>query len=223
MDEPAALLSLEVPIARSELMRFAGYPEAHEPAQRLGTIADEVLAEARQLSCAQGCYRQLGTAQASLLGLAPIDAEALVIGLVTAGTAIERRAAALMASGDITRGLFMDAAGSAAAEDAANAISKVIVGGCGTGAVATACCRLSPGYGNWPLSAQPALFALLPHERVGISLTETHMMNPRKSISFAMWLGAKEPIAKGRSGCAACGMHHCRYRRPTSNLTESST
>lgn len=44
--------------------------------------------------------------------------------------------------------------------------------------------RYSPGYGDFPLSSQPEFFAILdPPLRIGVSLTDTNLMVPSKSIT----------------------------------------
>lgn len=43
--------------------------------------------------------------------------------------------------------------------------------------------RYSPGYGDWTLDSQPLLLGLVEAERIGIDLTETNIMLPRKSVS----------------------------------------
>ena len=39
-------------------------------------------------------------------------------------------------------------------------------------------CRVSPGYGDWPLAAQRLLFDLLPHAAIGVELLPSLMMRP---------------------------------------------
>ena len=46
--------------------------------------------------------------------------------------------------------------------------------------------RFSPGYGDWTLDAQPKLLTLLESEKIGVSLTDTMIMIPRKSVSAAI-------------------------------------
>ncbi len=46
--------------------------------------------------------------------------------------------------------------------------------------------RYAPGYGDWTLDAQPMLFRLLEGEKIGVRLTETNIMIPRKSVSAAL-------------------------------------
>ncbi|VAX15263.1 Methionine synthase activation domain [hydrothermal vent metagenome] len=53
--------------------------------------------------------------------------------------------------------------------------------------------RFSPGYGDWELDNQPQLLGLLEAEKIGIKLTETNIMIPRKSVSAV--IGWKRPSA----------------------------
>lgn len=46
--------------------------------------------------------------------------------------------------------------------------------------------RYSPGYGDWTLDAQPKLLSLLESEKIGVKLTDTLIMIPRKSVSAAL-------------------------------------
>jgi hypothetical protein len=213
VSESSHIISLSVRISRDELLHFLEYPPGHQPPARIDKLAVEALSEARQLADARGCFLALPVADAEQLGLEPVDAEGLVIGLVTAGTAIESRAHQLVDGGELTRGLLMDAAGSAAAEEAADRLSAHIVGDREDGQAERVSCRLSPGYGEWKLESQRPLFARLPHSELGVVLNESCLMVPRKSISFAMWLGARETIGTGVAGCQGCAHPHCRYRR----------
>ncbi len=43
--------------------------------------------------------------------------------------------------------------------------------------------RFSPGYGSWDLSSQPMLLNLAGAEKIGVALTDTNIMIPRKSVS----------------------------------------
>jgi len=71
--------------------------------------------------------------------------------------------------------------------------------------------RISPGYGDLALQEQRVVFALLPGDRIGVTLTEKCMMWPRKSVSFAVGIGEGFTIEKvGR--CRHCGMINCPYR-----------
>ncbi len=221
MSARGPIVSLSVRIARDELLHFLEYPPGHQPPARIDKLAIQVLSEARQLVDARGSFLELPVAQAEEIGLEPIDAEGLVIGLVTAGVAIESRAHELVSGGELTRGLIMDAAGSAAAEEAADRLSAHIVGEGDDSKAEAVSCRLSPGYGRWQLESQRVLFKLLPHAEVGVVLNESCLMVPRKSISFAMWLGPQGAIGTGVAGCEGCAHPHCRYRRKARRDLES--
>ena len=44
--------------------------------------------------------------------------------------------------------------------------------------------RYSPGYGRWDIREQRYVFQILPGQDIKVSLNESCMMVPRKSISF---------------------------------------
>ncbi|MCC6751891.1 MAG: hypothetical protein IT371_29830 [Deltaproteobacteria bacterium] len=210
--KPGTIIPLAVTLRREEVLRLLGYPEEREPPRRIGTLLESAFTEARGLVRARGTYLRLPKSRATEVRLPPVEAQALTVGLVTAGAELEGRVAELADAGDLTRALLLDAMGSAAAEEAADRLSAIISAGGETDAPAAGC-RLSPGYGDWPLAAQTSLFALLPSQEVGVSLLPSMLMQPRKSVSFAMWLGARGIPAPGLSGCERCGLVTCRYRR----------
>jgi len=210
-------IDLAITIRHPDVLHFLGYPEGREPSGRLADRLDELLIEARALAEPRGCYRRLPVQCAADVGLEPMNAEGLVLGLVTVGSGIEDRAGRLVHAGDSVGALLLDAMGSAAVEEAADRLGVMVTGAeiSPDDDAPALSCRASPGYGRWPLEAQTALFDHLPHAAVGVTLRPSLMMQPRKSISFAMWLGAEgRPIA-GLSGCSRCLLTTCRYRRTT--------
>jgi hypothetical protein len=65
---------------------------------------------------------------------------------------------------------------------------------------------------GWPVEqGQPQIFDLLNAGEIGVQLTESMMMIPRKSLSLVLGVG-RELIAGGRT-CDYCSMKEtCRYR-----------
>lgn len=74
--------------------------------------------------------------------------------------------------------------------------------------------RCSPGYGDLPLSHQSVLFDMLDvTRRIGVTLTESGLMLPQKSVTAL--IGISDKLQKHRSGnCMECSMYlHCIYRK----------
>ncbi len=210
-DEAQFIPTIDLVIDPEDVLQFLGYPTGRPPGGRITAQFEQAVAEARSLARACGVYRTLPNDDAPRIGLPIENAERLVIGLVTAGPEIEQRVSELLGIGEVTRAVLLDAAGSAAAEEAANRLSARIVGETAK-KPGNVSCRISPGYGQWLLAAQKQLFELLPHERAGVSLAPSLMMIPRKSISFAMWIGTPDRPSTGQAGCSICELEHCRYR-----------
>jgi hypothetical protein len=71
--------------------------------------------------------------------------------------------------------------------------------------------RYSPGYCGWPLIEQQKLFSLFPPQFCGITLTESSLMLPIKSVSGVIGFGSR--VVKQPYTCDTCDMVHCIYRR----------
>ncbi len=89
--------------------------------------------------------------------------------------------------------LVLQAVGTAAIEEWMDGIEEAIRGELAPGE--TLVRRYSPGYGDFPLSAQRELLGLLDSSRsIGVSLTDTLLMAPSKSVSAV--IGVKMETAK---------------------------
>lgn len=72
--------------------------------------------------------------------------------------------------------------------------------------------RYSPGYCGWNVKDQHRLFSLLPEGFCGISLTESSLMIPIKSISAIIGIGNK--VRKEDYACKLCEIDFC-YKKNT--------
>ena len=74
--------------------------------------------------------------------------------------------------------------------------------------------RFSPGYGDLPLSLQPAVLAALDAEkRLGIHLSDSFLMTPSKSVTAVIGVSDEPQPARVR-GCGSCVMNKtCDYRK----------
>ena len=115
--------------------------------------------------------------------------------------------------GDVAAGAASDALASVLAEQAADAAeARLRALAAAEGMYLTG--RYSPGYGDWPIGVQPRIAALLDTpRRIGLCVTGTCLMLPRKSITAALGL-SRTPVTGRRAGCAHCTLRDkCEYRK----------
>lgn len=81
--------------------------------------------------------------------------------------------------------------------------------------------RFSCGYGDLKLETQKLIFSLLdPAKNAGITLTDSLLMVPVKSVTA--FIGISEKPAYCSGGCASCNMHDtCLYRKDETNETDT--
>ncbi len=105
--------------------------------------------------------------------------------LCTIGLELENKTAIYFQTNETLKGLILDAIGSEAAEHVARHADSELT------KIARdmnlwPSKRFSPGYKNWDLSEQSFLFKILPAEKIGVTINDSFMMIPRKSVSFGM-------------------------------------
>lgn len=116
--------------------------------------------------------------------------------------------------GRYAHSVLLDAAATEAVEEAANALEKMLSPKIKAQGFASRW-RFSPGYGDWPLEAQQEFMPLTGAEEIGITLTASMMLSPRKSITALIGLYRPE-IANSPAtspGCQSCGQKDCPSRR----------
>lgn len=74
--------------------------------------------------------------------------------------------------------------------------------------------RYSPGYGDLPLGVQGSLLVLLDaHRLMGLSVTDSCILTPRKSVTAILGL-ADSPIPTHKRSCPLCpNMGNCQLRK----------
>jgi len=209
------LSDFSVSVVHADLLRLVGYKTEREPDDKLRALIAEVTTEAEQLAtplATLGLFEEkdvpAGTHLSSFFGASP----EVALSICTIGPHLEERVSGYSSEGELTRALILDAAGSVLAEavcDYAN--EKVCAEAVRRSLHAT--CRVSPGYGMWKIEEQKVVFDLLPADTVGVTLTKSFMMIPRKSVSFAVRLTRERPIGQPSSPCALCGRKDCGFRR----------
>ena len=144
-----------------------------------------------------------------LVARALAGAVEVAIVVCTIGPALDERVAALFAAGDPVRALALDGAGVAALRGSWLVGERIredaVPRGLRIGM------RASPGQEGWPIQQQRVLFDLLPAEEIGVRLTESCLMLPRKSVSFVVGLGPE--MRPDAVACDFCSKRErCQWR-----------
>jgi hypothetical protein len=71
--------------------------------------------------------------------------------------------------------------------------------------------RYSPGYCQWPVTDQRKLFRLFKGSPCGVILTDSALMNPIKSISGLIGVGANVQYREYQ--CDLCNIKKCLYQK----------
>jgi hypothetical protein len=131
--------------------------------------------------------------------------------ICTAGKTISLRVKELLAGDDPALGYVYDVMGSYIAE-AAGDVMQARLGAEVRKSGQKLTNRYSPGYCRWPVTDQQKLFGLFKGNTCGVSLTDSGLMNPIKSISGLIGIGAN--VRYRESHCDLCNLKKCMYRNP---------
>ena len=148
----------------------------------------------------------------SLLNSIFKSAKELVAIVCTIGPRLEERVRDFVAHKDPLRGLLLDGIGSAGVDllvrKACDVINREV--SC-RGYQASS--RISPGISGFPISEQRKVFRLADGEQIGVRLTPSLLMIPRKSLSTVIGIGADMPIWTELERCNRCNLNKsCLYR-----------
>lgn len=144
-------------------------------------------------------------------------AEMVAISVCTAGAGFSDWSKRLMAEGDMMKGYIVDVAGSEIVDRAMEHLQQIVFSEFeGQGMKITD--PYNPGYCDWPVNEQQKLFSFFPDNYCGVSLSESSLMHPVKSLSGLTGIG---PEAK-RSGymCYNCPDMTCIYRNKRLKVKE---
>jgi len=111
------------------------------------------------------------------------DSEKVALCICTIGPELEKEVNELMRKNEMLRALILDSFGSEAAEEAAIQSDRILAEKAREIDLWPSK-RFSPGYGKWDIREQRYVFKVLPGEDIGVRLTDSCMMVPRKSVSF---------------------------------------
>jgi hypothetical protein len=124
--------------------------------------------------------------------------------IMTVGPNLERTAASL---GDLLKQYYLEEMANIALEQAADWLAEKLSARWGFPGLSC----MSPGsLEDWPISEQPKLFSLFgdTEKSVGVKLTDSLLMIPRKSISGILF-----PSEEGFISCRLCPRENCPSRK----------
>ena len=137
------------------------------------------------------------------------NSESIVLFICTAGDAISSISRNLMLGDNPVLGYVYDVLGSVVVDAAAEKIHlEIRKMAAATGRSITN--RYSPGYCQWSVADQHKLFSFFPQDCCGISLTNSALMHPVKSVSGLVGVGMN--VKFRQYTCDLCSMTECSYR-----------
>jgi hypothetical protein len=215
----------ELPVSTEMIETTMGYENEPAPEPISGTI-HEVMQEAAGFSEIRGGYitvpelRIPDDRKTILLGDQILmtdkiitgnlrEAEKVILFLFTAGIQYEIRSREQLSHGDPIKGYVTDVLGSIVVELAVERMYMELEHSLERSGLKTTN-PYSPGYCGWPVSDQSKLFSFFPEGFSGITLSESSLMKPIKSVSGI--IGAGKKARKRAYRCEICDHQTCIYR-----------
>ncbi len=133
---------------------------------------------------------------------------AVALYICTAGAEISNYSKEISDLGDPLLGYIFDVIGSVAVEKTMDKIQELLEDKLLKSGLKISD-RYSPGYCEWSVAEQQKLFQLIPENFCGVSLSESSLMNPIKSISGIIGIGAG--LEQKGYQCHWCTDKNCIY------------
>ena len=211
-------------VNEKEVWRYAGYfgiPGESE-AELRGEL-EAVLKEVLPLLTYKVCYRKIGIDFTKDRAVLPFDqdssglykclkgSEKGILFAATVGLGIDRCIARYQRTNKV-RALLAQALGAERVEALCDAFcGEIREEACREGLICTN--RFSPGYGDLPITCQKEIFRLLDCPKsIGVTLNESLLMSPSKSVTAIFGMGKNVERALGGSKCAGCSKTDYIYR-----------
>ncbi|MDY6907298.1 MAG: vitamin B12 dependent-methionine synthase activation domain-containing protein [Chloroflexota bacterium] len=222
-----AIENFDVELDKGEVCRYLGYNGGRGPKPSISHLIDEELEEAQDLLHPSAHYQILDikgvrkghvlldggiTLASDVLGVVMYRCKQAAVFVVNIGDDLEGRVALLMKAGKVLQGTILDAIGSDAAEKTACYLQERVheVANSSGNEITL---RYSPGYCDWDVTEQRAIFKAMDSAPIGVSLTDDCLMVPRKSVSGIIGMGPFERRPGKYSPCRSCTKTDCNIRR----------
>jgi hypothetical protein len=223
------ICAISLHLKTGELLRRQGLGRGAKVRPEIKTLIRELLAGVRkahllQPSIAYEIYtvaeinqRQLPLeddpeVRNSLLSSVLQQAKELAVAVCTIGPRLEGQASDYFNQGEPLRGTLLDGIGSAAVDSLTEEVCKLVAEKAATRGYEVSS-PINPGMPGLPITAQRQLLKLVPAREIGVNLTSSGIMVPRKSASMVMGIGPKMTRWTRAEVCARCHLNRaCSYR-----------
>jgi hypothetical protein len=214
----------ELNIVSEDLTELLGFEDGIVP-EPFPEIIEQAIADASQYCAIKGGYKVFNPINIDLQNetisienqiFSPTkivttqlkDATSAALFICTAGDGISKHANKIILEGDPMLGYIFDVIGSVCVEKAIDKIQENLAKEQRLNNFNISD-RYSPGYCEWNVSEQQFLFQLMPDNFCGVSLSDSSLMNPIKSVSGIIGIGAK--LQQKGYQCLWCTDKNCIY------------
>lgn len=214
----------EVRVDREEIHRLLGEQEgAEDPFSKV--LVDQCIQKCRAVSSPRAAYvfvnaetppsqeqivaGELLFQSGKIVHRMLKQSESYAAFIVTVGPGPEQLARELLETGEYLEGYIVDLVASALVDSVADVLHEGIRKEAGSRDLKVTN-RYSPGYCSWDVAEQQKLFSLFPAKCCGITLSESSLMDPVKSISGLIGIGAQ--VKFNDYTCEICPMKDCAFR-----------
>lgn len=202
-----------------------GYPAGEAPGY-LTALIGEVYEELMPLEEIRAEYRIFDdiavkpdagtlTVQGAVFNLGSIisgqisEAEKAALFVCTAGATVSEHSRCSTMDADLLRGYLYDVTGTLVVEKAADMLQQELRQAAEADGYRITN-RFSPGYCGWDLAEQHKLFSFFGDNYCGVTLTESALINPVKSLSGLTGIGRN--VSYHPRQCHLCNDKNCIYR-----------
>jgi hypothetical protein len=140
------------------------------------------------------------------------EAKELAVILCTIGPRLEKQVTDYSKSNEAMRGMILDGIGSTAVDMTALEALKLIASEVSSRGYEISS-PVNPGMSGFPLTEQWNLLGLVNADEIGVSLTASAVLVPRKSASMVIGIGPKMTRWTQAEVCARCSLREtCHYK-----------
>ena len=220
-------VNINIEIDKEQVCHYIGYEGNHSLSARISSLIDDYAEHAHHLINPLHSYviknvewarGSMSLIEDSTIFKSQVIAQLLehcnqvAILLVTIGKYLEETASKLARDGLMLQATVLDAIGSNAVEQVADAVQGKINEVAQTKGFYISR-RFSPGYCDWNIGQQRMIFRDLTGNTVGVRLTRECLMIPQKSISGIIGIGPSKNNVENYNPCKFCNKEDCPGRR----------